>query len=89
MKTDMTPYRIRIQPLSAFGTRPLGDTLFGQLCWAVRNRHGEERLDTLLDGYTQGQPFAVVSDAFPAGTCHVQPCRGIGSRWRMVATAKH
>jgi CRISPR-associated protein Csm4 len=43
----------------------LGDTLFGQLCWAARNRHGEERLTQLLEGYTQGQPFAVVSDALP------------------------
>lgn len=60
-------YRARITPLSAFGTKPMGDTLFGQLCWAARNRYGEERLNALLDGYTSGQPFAVVSDALPAG----------------------
>ena len=63
----MTPYRFRIKPLSAFGTRPLGDTLFGQLCWALRNRHGEARLAELLTGYTEGRPYAVVSDALPAG----------------------
>ena len=57
----------RITPLSAFGTHPKGDTLFGQLCWALRNRLGEERLTQLLDGYTAGQPFAVVSDALPTG----------------------
>lgn len=57
----------RITPLSAFGTPPKGDTLFGQLCWALRNRLGEEKLTQLLDGYTAGQPFAVVSDALPAG----------------------
>lgn len=57
----------RITPLSAFGTPPKGDTLFGQLCWALRNRLGEERLAQLLDGYTAGRPFAVVSDALPAG----------------------
>ncbi|MHB8743785.1 MAG: type III-A CRISPR-associated RAMP protein Csm4 [Sulfuricaulis sp.] len=45
----------------------MGDTLFGQLCWAVRNRHGEERLAMLLENYTDGHPFAVVSDAFPTG----------------------
>jgi len=56
-----------ITPLAAFGTVPKGDTLFGQLCWAVRNHFGEERLRQLLDGYTAGNPFAVVSDAFPAG----------------------
>ena len=62
----MHSYRARITPRSAFGTTPKGDTLFGQLCWAVRNRHGEDRLTSLLDGYTAGRPFAVVSDAFPA-----------------------
>jgi CRISPR-associated protein Csm4 len=63
----MRSYRARITPLSAFGTKPMGDTLFGHLCWAVRNRYGESRLAELLDGYTQRRPFAVVSDAFPAG----------------------
>ena len=51
----------------AFGGPIKGDTLFGHLCWAARNRWGEGRLLDLLDGYTKGQPFAVCSDAFPAG----------------------
>lgn len=59
--------RVSLRPLSAFGGPIRGDTLFGQLCWAVRNRWGEERLEELLRGYTEGQPFAVCSDAFPAG----------------------
>ena len=59
--------RIKLRPLSAFGGPIRGDTLFGQLCWAARNRWGEERLRELLDGYTDGRPFAVCSDAFPAG----------------------
>lgn len=45
----------------------LGDTLFGQLCWAIRNRYGNERLESILEGYTSGSPFAVVSDALPEG----------------------
>jgi CRISPR-associated protein Csm4 len=53
--------------MSAFGGPLKGDTLFGQLCWAARNRWGEERLRGLLEGYTAGKPFAVCSDAFPAG----------------------
>ncbi len=57
----------RITPQSAFGTHPKGDTLFGQLCWALRNRLGEAKLTQLLDGYTADQPFAVISDALPAG----------------------
>lgn len=56
-----------LQPQSAFGGAIRGDTLFGQLCWAVLHRWGEQRLAGLLEGYTQGQPFLVVSDAFPAG----------------------
>jgi CRISPR-associated protein Csm4 len=59
--------RINLRPLSAFGGPIKGDTLFGQLCWAARNRWGEERLRELLAGYTSGRPFAVCSDAFPAG----------------------
>lgn len=63
----MLTYTARLTPLSAFGTPLKGDTLFGQLCWALRNRLGEARLVQLLEGYTGGHPFAVVSDALPAG----------------------
>ena len=56
-----------IRPLTAFGTPPKGDTLFGQICWGVVHRHGEERLTSLLRGYTSGDPYLVVSDAFPQG----------------------
>lgn len=69
----MQTYRFTLHPLSAFGTPLAGDTLFGQLCWTLRHQLGNERLNELLHGYTQGQPFAVVSDALPAG--HVPlPC---------------
>ena len=56
-----------LEPESAFGTRFLGDTLFGQLCWTLRNLYSEAFLTECLQGYTAGEPFAVVSDAFPAG----------------------
>ena len=59
--------RITLRPLSAFGGPIKGDTLFGQLCWAARNRWGDERLGELLQGYISGRPFALCSDAFPAG----------------------
>lgn len=62
----MESLHITLRALSAFGGPIKGDTLFGQLCWAARNRWGEERLGQLLDGYTNGRPFAVCSDAFPA-----------------------
>lgn len=63
----MKTYRITIELQSAFATPLKGDTLFGQLCWAVRNRFGEARLNDCLQGYGNGQPFAVLSDAFPKG----------------------
>ena len=56
---------LSIEPRSAFATLLKGDTLFGQLCWALRDRLGEHRLRELLQGYTEGRPFAVVSDALP------------------------
>jgi len=63
----MKPFKATITALSPFGTTAKGDTLFGQLCWVLRYRLGEERLLELLEGYTDGRPFLVVSDALPAG----------------------
>ena len=63
----MKTLHVTLQPLTAFGTPLAGDTLFGHLCWALRWRHGEEALRAALHGYTEGQPFLVVSDAFPSG----------------------
>jgi CRISPR-associated protein Csm4 len=63
----MDALTLRIEPLSPFGSPLMGDMLFGQLCWAVRHRLGEDRLRELLEGYTQGRPFTVVSDALPEG----------------------
>ena len=60
----MQPYRITLEPESAFGTLLKGDTLFGQLCWTIVNRHGVSQLEELLSDY-QTQPFAVCSDGFP------------------------
>ncbi len=49
-------------------TGPLkGDSLFGHLCWSIRNQESESRLNECLQGYTEGHPFAVISDALPAG----------------------
>lgn len=63
----MTPLRVTLRLRSPLGTPLAGDTLFGQLCHAVREMLGEEKLETLLDGYTAGSPWLVVSDGFPSG----------------------
>lgn len=56
-----------IKPLTALGTPLSGDTFFGQLCWALHHLYGDAFLDELLVNYTNGKPFAVISDAFPKG----------------------
>ncbi|MCI5763564.1 type III-A CRISPR-associated RAMP protein Csm4 [Actinobacillus porcinus] len=63
----MKTYRFTLSPQSAFGTPLVGDSLFGQLCWAIVNRFGETRLNELLDGYVEQRPFMVVSDCFSKG----------------------
>jgi CRISPR-associated protein Csm4 len=63
----MKSFKFTLRPKSAFGTPLAGDTLFGHLCWAVCERSGERGLTELLDGYTQGRPYLVISDGFPTG----------------------
>lgn len=63
----MQTYRFTLKTQTAFGTPLVGDSLFGQFCWAVVQRYGEIRLENLLNGYTDQKPFIVISDAFPKG----------------------
>ncbi len=63
----MQMIRVTLKPVTPFGTPFLGEILFGQLCWAVHRLYGEDRLVALLDGYADGRPFAVLSDAMPEG----------------------
>ncbi|MDP2823505.1 MAG: hypothetical protein Q8O52_12630 [Sulfuritalea sp.] len=63
----MTPLRITLALRSPLGTPLAGDTLFGQLCHAVLEAEGPAELVRLLDGYTRGAPWLVVSDGFPHG----------------------
>jgi CRISPR-associated protein Csm4 len=63
----MKTLKFTLRPLSPFGTPLAGDTLFGHICWAIRERHGESHLARLLKDYTAGHPFLVMSDGFPKG----------------------
>ena len=60
-------HRATIALHTPLGTPLAGDTLFGQLCWALRDAAGSDALGKALEGYTQGKPWLVVSDGFPAG----------------------
>lgn len=59
----MTLYKITITPISNFSTSLKGDTLFGQMCWAIRYTFGEAKLEELLNSYDEA-PFLIVSDGF-------------------------
>ena len=61
----MADIQIRLE--SDLGTSMRGDTLFGQLCWMLRLREGESALEELLEGYTDGAVFLIVSDGCPQG----------------------
>jgi len=63
----MQCFQLSIKPLTAFATPLRGDTLFGQLCWAIRYQDSERKLTELLQDYKQDTPFMVVSDPMPAG----------------------
>lgn len=59
--------KVTISPLTPFGSPLLGETLFGQLCWALRRLESEAALSQALEGYLENKPFMVVSDAVPSG----------------------
>lgn len=62
----MTLYKTTITPRSNFTTPLKGDTLFGQICWAIRYGLGEDKLNELLSDYDK-KPFLIVSDGFASG----------------------
>ncbi len=57
----------QLESVSAFGTPPRGDQIFGQLCYLACELWGPERLQQLLQNYLAGRPWLVVSDFFPSG----------------------
>ncbi|BDY11960.1 type III-A CRISPR-associated RAMP protein Csm4 [Hydrogenimonas cancrithermarum] len=62
----MQLYKAKIDPVSTLATSLRGDTLFGQICWAIHQLFGKERLEKLLEDYDEN-PFMVVSDAMAVG----------------------
>ena len=62
----MRLYKTTITPISSFATPLKGDTLFGQICWAIRYIYKEDRLNSLLQNYDT-EPFLIVSDGFASG----------------------
>ncbi len=63
----MKTYRLTLAPRSSFVTPLQSDTLFGHLCWAMRNRDGPERLTGFLDDFRGNSPPLLIYDALPEG----------------------
>jgi len=62
----MKLYRTTIKPLSNFASSIKGDQLFGQICWIIKYKYGEARLEDLLADYSVN-PFLIISDGFASG----------------------
>jgi len=62
----MNMYKINIRPLGSFYSLIKGDMLFGTFCRTLSDSFGKDRLKQCLNGYTQGNPFTIFSDAFPS-----------------------
>ncbi len=61
----MEYYRLRFRPRGVWLTPWQSDTLFGELCWALRYEEGEERLQAFLAPFLSGRPPFVLSNGFP------------------------
>ncbi len=71
--------RIYLKPRSTYRTILHSDTLFGCVCWAIREVFSESRLEGLLKRFAAGDPPFQLSSAFPfrddesAGRTHFYP----------------
>ncbi len=61
----MRYYRVQLALETPLGTPFHSGTLFGHLCWAWREKEGEQSLAAWLDGLREA-PF-LISDGFPSG----------------------
>ncbi|NOX15677.1 MAG: hypothetical protein GXP61_06595 [Epsilonproteobacteria bacterium] len=61
----MKLYKTTIAPISNFATLLKGDTIFGQICWAL-SFVDKNRFQNLLSKY-ETSPFLIVSDGFASG----------------------
>jgi len=61
----MKTYRLKIKPQSSFLTPWYADTIFGNLCWNMAWREGDDAIKEFLEEYKNGSPVFVLSDGMP------------------------
>ncbi len=63
----MNTYKISLTPRGSITTFPDSQTLFGSICWSIRELYGEEKLEKLLDNFKHNEDRFVISSTFPKG----------------------
>lgn len=56
---------IYLKPKSTFRTDLRSDTLWGMICWAIRNVYGNSELENFLQSYIENKPEFIISSTFP------------------------
>ena len=56
---------IYLKPKSTFRTELCSDTLWGMICWAIRNVYGNFELEDFLQSYIENKPEFIISSTFP------------------------
>jgi CRISPR type III-A-associated RAMP protein Csm4 len=63
----MDIYKVRLVPCGGITRLPDSQTLFGGICWAIRDLYGEDILEDMLDNFYNHKNRFVVSSVFPKG----------------------
>lgn len=56
---------VYLEPKATFKTDLQSDTLFGLICWGIRQVFSEQKLEELLAQFAAGTPPFLLSSAFP------------------------
>lgn len=63
----MNLYKVNLTPYGSMITIPDSQTLFGTICWAIRDLYGEKELEDLLDNFMTHENRFIISSAFMDG----------------------
>lgn len=63
----MKTYKISLTPQGSITSPPDSQTLFGSICWSIREFYGEQDLEELLDNFKDSRNKFVISSAFLDG----------------------
>lgn len=63
----MNVYKVNLTPYGSMTSIPDSQTLFGTICWAIRDLYGEKELVELLENFESNKHRFVISSAFIDG----------------------